>query len=83
MQDRDYEWFLSNYDRIFDEYGVSYVAIKDGQILGSYPSYADGVRETMKQHPLGTFIVQFCNGNSSGYTGYIASMGFSRSAQNA
>lgn len=77
MQDRDYEWFLENYSDIFNEYGVSYVAIKDGRILGSYNSYADGVRETMKQHPLGTFIVQFCNGEPSGYTGYIASMDFS------
>lgn len=76
MQDRDYDWFLSNYNFIFDEYGSSYVAIKNRRVLGSYRSYAEGVRETMKKHKLGSFIVQLCNGDPSGYTGYIASMDF-------
>lgn len=76
MQEKDYQWFLSHYDDIFSKYGESYLAIKNESILGSYSSYAEGVNETMKHHPLGSFIVQFCNGRESGYTGYISSTNF-------
>lgn len=74
--DLDYEWFLENYMDIFQRYGESYVVIKNRQILGTYSSYADGVRKTAVTEELGTFIVQFCNGDESGYTNYIASVNF-------
>lgn len=76
MQDSDFQWFMDNYDDIFKKYGESYVAIRDKEVLGTYKSYAEGVKETMKKYPLGSFIVQFCNGDESGYTEYIASMSF-------
>ena len=76
MQDKDFEWFVQNYKDIYEKYGDTYVAIKNQNILGSYPTYAEGVRETSKTEPLGGFIVQYCNGDVSGYTGYITSMPF-------
>lgn len=75
-QDRDFKWFLDNYDDIFREYGNCYVAIKDKKVLGTYGSTAEAVKETSKNEPLGSFIVQYCNGDESGYTNYIASMHF-------
>lgn len=74
LQHSDYEWFLANYDDLFKKYGVSYLAIKNKQVLGKYSSYAEGVHETEKTEPLGSFIVQFCNGNESGFTNRISSM---------
>ena len=76
MLSQDYEWFLKNYSTIFDQYGDTYVAIKNQKILGNYSSYAECVRSTSKSEKMGTFIVQHCNGNESGYTNYIASMNF-------
>lgn len=77
MQKDDFKWFLKNYDDLFKKYGSTFLAIKDKKVLGSYSSYADGVNQTLKSEPLGTFIVQFCNGNESAYTNYISSMNFS------
>lgn len=74
LQQKDYEWFLQNYDNLFKKYGVSYLAIKNQQVLGTYNSYAEAVRETEKSEPAGDFIVQFCNGNETGYTNRISSM---------
>ena len=74
LQDLDYEWFLENYDRLFAEYGDAYLAIKNKSVLGRYDSYAEAVYETEKTEELGSFIVQHCNGNETGYTDYIASM---------
>ena len=75
-QDRDFQWFLENYDDIYKKYGDCYVAIKDKTILGVYKSASEGVTETQKTEELGSFIVQHCNGSKSGHTNYISSMNF-------
>lgn len=69
----DFKWFVENYDSLFSEYGYAFLAIKDKKIIGVYPTYADGVRGAAKICPVGTFIVQECNGNPSAYTCHIAS----------
>lgn len=76
MMEIDFKWFIDNYAVLFERYGISYIAIKDSKVLGSYASYGEAVRKTSETEPLGTFIVQFCNGDVSGYTNYIASMNF-------
>ena len=74
MQEKDYKWFLDNYDNLFEEYGHKYLAIKNQTVLGAYSSYADAVRTTARTEELGTFIVQLCNGNETAYTNYISSL---------
>ena len=76
LQNDVFKWFLDNYDRIYREYGKCYVAIKNKKILGIYNSAAEGIRETKKSEEIGSFIVQYCNGEESGYTNYISSMNF-------
>lgn len=75
-QDMDFEWFVSNYAELFKKYGNRFLAIKNQSVLGAYPTYAEAVAKTEEKEPLGTFIVQHCNGEESGYTNYIASMNF-------
>ena len=74
MQDSDFKWFLDNYDELYKIYGNSFLAIKNGKVLGAYKTYADGVRETQKNEELGTFIVQRCDGSKDKNMNYIASM---------
>ena len=74
MQEKDYKWFLDNYDNLFEDYGHKYLAIKNQTVLGAYSSYADAVRTTARTEELGTFIVQLCNGNETAYTNYISSL---------
>lgn len=76
LQDKDFEWFLQNYSELFKKYGRKYIVIKNCEVLGIYDSPAIAVNETTKREKLGTFIVQLCNGDESGYTNYIASMNF-------
>lgn len=74
MQDKDFKWFILNYADLFKRYGKKYLAIKNAEVLGAY----DNIREAMDNtnEPPGTFIIQLCNGDESGYTNYIASMNF-------
>ena len=74
MQDKDFKWFLDNYDELYKQYGNSFLAIKNCNVLGSYKTYAEGVRETLKNEEIGTFIVQKCDGTKDKNMNYIASM---------
>ena len=76
MQNKDYNWFLENYSELFKKYGNVYLAIKDQTVLGSYSSYGDGLRDTLKKEEIGTFIIQRCCADESAYTNYISSMNF-------
>lgn len=76
IQDQDFEWFLQNYTELFNQYGRKYLAIKNGKVLGTYDNPAEAVKKTAQKEELGTFIVQYCNGDESGYTNYISSMNF-------
>lgn len=72
----EYKWFLDNYADLFKKYGDSFLAIKGKAVLGSYRSYAEGVRKTSEKEKIGTFIIQKCNGDESAYTSYISSICF-------
>ena len=70
-QMRDYKWFVSNYDELFKQYGTCYLVVKDKKIIGTYKNYADAVKNTEICEPLGTFIVQYCDGTKEAYTSYV------------
>jgi len=77
IQNRDYKWFLENYNDLYQRYGVSFLAIKNESVIGAYKSYAEGVNTTKESNDLGTFIIQKCNGDESAFTNYISSTNFS------
>lgn len=67
----DFNYFVKNYKKIYKKYGHSFVAIKNKNILGAYGNVDDALKNT--KEPLGTYILQECNGQESGYTSYISS----------
>lgn len=73
MREDDFKWFIDNYNELYQQYGHSYLAIKNKTVLGSYKTVVDAVNETSESEEPGTFIVQECNGKESGYTNYISS----------
>ena len=77
MQDTDYEWFLENYEKLFQKHGNCFVVIKNKQVIGVYKDYSEGVINTLKSEELGSFIVQKCHSNKAISTNaYISSIGF-------
>lgn len=69
----DFKYFVDNYNDIFDKYGHKFVVIKSKEILGVYDTETEALNVTSNTYPVGTFIVQECNGKESGYTNYISS----------
>ena len=69
----DFNYFIEHYQEFYDEYGHRFIAIKNSEILGVYDTEKEAITDVSKKHPLGTFIVQECNGEESGYTNYVSS----------
>ena len=76
MQDSDFNWFKEHLSELYKQYGDSYLAIKNKTVIGRYASLVEGVKITTETEELGTFIVQHCTQNESGYTEYIYSMNY-------
>jgi len=76
QQDIDYQWFTENYAELSAKYRGRFVVIKDKTVVADAATYAEGVRLGQEKGPLGTFIVQYCDGTKELYTNYIASMNF-------
>ena len=73
MKNKDFEWFLENYNDLFFKYGRKFLVIKNQEVIGVYDEAGEAVRQTMKLEELGSFIVQKCTGDETGYTNYISS----------
>lgn len=73
MQSDDFRWFVEHYSDLFSQYGASYLAISNKQVLGSFDNAKDAVKAASSVAPFGEFIVQLCNGCDTGYTNYVAS----------
>ena len=74
MQDKDFEWFIENYNMLYEKYGCCFLVIKDKNVIGVYKSFDEAADTTLEAEEIGTFIIQECNGDESAYTMQIASM---------
>jgi hypothetical protein len=67
FKNKDFEYFVNNYQKIFNKYGHKFIVIKNQKILGVYDDIDDAVDETVKTEEIGTFIVQECTGDTLAY----------------
>lgn len=58
MLEKEYNYFLNNKEVLVANYHNRVVVIKDDEILGDYDSKEEALRETVKEHELGTFLIQ-------------------------
>ena len=64
----DFQFYLDNQDNLVKKYNGTFIVIKNKEILGSYETELKAIEETIKQHELGTFIVQKCEPGDESYT---------------
>ena len=60
MQDKDFEYFLQNMEKFYEEFGHKFLSIKNQEIIGVYDDFDLALHETLKRAELGTFIIQEC-----------------------
>ena len=63
----DFDYFISNYQDLYKQYGHKFLAIKNKEILGAFDSVPDTIENLSKTHEIGTYIIQECSGDESAY----------------
>jgi len=61
MADKNYEYFISNFDALYKKYKDKFVVIKNSTIIGSYNTFEDAYDASIKIEELGTFLIQHCS----------------------
>jgi len=56
----EYRWYLENKPELLEQHAGQVLVIQNGTVLGVYASEPEAVQETVKEHELGTFLVQPC-----------------------
>lgn len=49
----------------------SFIALKNKKILGAFKTVNEAIQALSDKYKLGTYIIQECNGDESGYTASI------------
>lgn len=57
----EFDYYISNREKLCKEHEGEYVVIKGGAVLDFFPDQATAIRETIRTHELGTFLVQKCD----------------------
>lgn len=59
-QKDDYQFFIDNHSDFVSKYLGKYIVIKEKNVLGVYNDMMEAINATLKNHELGSFIVQLC-----------------------
>jgi hypothetical protein len=68
MLKREFDYYLKHQKELSEKYDGKFIVIKNETILGVYDSELEAVEQTAKTEELGTFLVQRCTRDDSGYT---------------
>lgn len=63
----DFDFFIKNYQELYKKYGHCFLAIKNKEILGSYNSVAETIRDLTPNYEVGSYIIQECTGDDTAY----------------
>ena len=66
--EKEFKYYLSHQDELVKKYNGKILVIKDQRVIGDYNSEAQAIQDTVKKHPLGTFLIQKCEPGAESYT---------------
>jgi hypothetical protein len=66
--DKEFDYYIKNQEELVKQYQGKYIVIKDEKVIGSFDKQIMAIRETMKTHKIGTFLVQLCESGEENYT---------------
>ena len=65
---REFDYYLSNQSELVKKHNGNYIVIVGNKVIGSYKDEMEAIKETTKNHELGTFLIQYCESGSDSYT---------------
>ena len=71
--EREFDYYLEHQAELAEKHKGKVVVVKGCEIIGVYDSDLEAVRETSKNHELGTFLVQRCEPGEDSVTHHFHS----------
>jgi hypothetical protein len=68
MLDKEFQYYIDNQAELVEKYKGKYIVIKDLSVIGVYTTEIEAYSETVKNHELGTFLIQECQPGDENYT---------------
>lgn len=66
--EKEFQYYKDHQAELVEKFEGQFVVIKDGEVLGTFPSYEDAYREAGKDHEVGTFLIQKVEPGDAAYT---------------
>ena len=57
----EFQYYLDHQTELAEQYEGKVIVIKAHRVIGAYSSEIEAIRQTTKEHALGTFLVQPCS----------------------
>lgn len=68
MLEKEFAYYLKNQDELVKKYAGKFLVIVGEEVIGSYDSHEAALFEALKEHELGTFLIQKCTEGDGAYT---------------
>ena len=66
LLDKEFQYYLSHQGELVKKYIDKYIVIKGEKVIGTYDSQLEAYNHSIKEHEIGTFLIQHClPGNDS------------------
>ena len=75
MFKEELDFFIENQDTLVKKHVGKVLVIKGHELLGAYNSTLEALKETTKEHEIGTFMIQPCQSGVDAYTVTISTLG--------
>lgn len=66
--EKEFKWYRDHQEELVNMYNGKFVVIKGCEVIGSFDSELEAIKETTKKNELGTFLVQKCEPGTESYT---------------
>lgn len=70
-RNKDFDFFIQNYQKLFKHYGYKFIAIRNEKILGAFDSVIEAIKCLSANYKLGDYIIQECDGDDRAYKSKI------------
>lgn len=68
MLDKELQYYIENQTELVQKYLGKFLVIKNQAVIGIYNAEIEAYSETVKEHELGTFLIQECQPGDENYT---------------
>lgn len=68
MLEKEFKYYLDNQNELVKKHDGKFIVIKNQTVIGAYNTEMDAYNETLKEHKLGTFLIQHCMPGEESHT---------------